>query len=194
MEPPPAKTPPPNTPPLRLQLSLSWSRAARLHLPSQTSAPACKKVIQTALQMALQMAPPLLPGLQKTLRSPSAESVFSIDFSLVDDAKIQHLNRDYRGKDRPTDVLSFALWEEDEAGDDFPFPALETAISLGDIVLSTQTAARQALEQGHSFEREISFLTIHGALHLLGYDHGKGQARRVMFARQDAIFEAIFRA
>ncbi len=136
------------------------------------------------------MAPPLFPALRKPLRNRAQAPTLAVDFSLVDDAKIHALNRDYRGKDRPTDVLSFALWEEN---DDFPLPACGEEIALGDIVISTQTAARQAREQNHSFEREIAFLTIHGALHLLGYDHGRDSARRAMFARQDAIFEAVFR-
>lgn len=108
---------------------------------------------------------------------------------MVDDAKIQTLNQLYRGKNKPTDVLSFALWEEDEIA----FPPGEGALALGDIVLSTQTAARQAKEQNHSFEREIAFLTIHGALHLLGFDHGRDGERRTMFALQNAIFEAVFK-
>lgn len=137
--------------------------------------------------MALQMAPPLYPRL-KTATVEALKTGFAIDFSMVDDAKIHALNRDYRGKDAPTDVLSFSLWEDD---DGFPMPD-SGAVALGDIVISAQTAARQAAEQGHSFEREIAFLTIHGALHLLGYDHGKDSARRAMFSRQDAIFAALF--
>lgn len=136
------------------------------------------------------MAPPLFPTLQKAVQN-RPQTVFTIDFSFVDDAKIQALNRDYRAKDRATDVLSFALYEENDDAD-FSFPDAGETIALGDIVISTQTAARQALEQNHAFEREIAFLSIHGALHLLGYDHGKNHARSVMFARQDAIFKAVF--
>ncbi len=117
--------------------------------------------------------------------------MLAIDFSFVDDARIQELNRDYRGKDKPTDVLSFPLFEH---GEEFDFPVSGEEIALGDIVISTQTAARQALEQAHSFEREIAFLATHGALHLLGYDHAEDGERRAMFSRQDAIFEAIFPA
>jgi probable rRNA maturation factor len=152
-------------------------------------APQIKKTIRTALQTTLQMAPPLFPALRKPLQDRSQTPTLVIDFSFVDDAKIHALNRDYRGKDRSTDVLSFALWEEN---DGFPMPDGGEEIALGDIVISTQTAARQALEQNHAFEREIAFLTIHGALHLLGYDHGHDSARRVMFVRQDAIFQAVF--
>ena len=178
-------------------MSLSWSRASRLHLPAPKLAPQIKKIIRTALETTLKMAPVRLPKLQKALDSRSDNLAFAIDISMVDDARIHALNRDFRSKNQPTDVLSFALWEDAGAsGFDFPefdFPDEEQeAIALGDIVISTQTAARQALEQNHAFEREIAFLTIHGALHLLGYDHGRDHARRVMFGRQDAIFEAIF--
>ncbi|PQV64066.1 putative rRNA maturation factor [Abditibacterium utsteinense] len=141
------------------------------------------------------MAPPRTLALKKRFPTIEGESAapleFTIDFSFVDDAKIQQLNRDYRSKDKPTDVLSFSLFESD---DEFVFPIFGEEIALGDIVISTQTAARQAIEQGHAIEREIAFLAVHGALHLLGYDHGKDGERRSMFSRQDAIFEAIFSA
>ncbi len=181
-----ATEPPPDKTALwPLELHLSWSRAARTHLPDPKMAPRLKKQLQTALQTALRMAPPLFPS----LKTQVSNTGFALDFSMVDDAKIHELNRAYLGKDRPTDVLSFALWEE---ADGFPAPQTDEPVALGDIVISTQTAARQALEQNHSFEREIAFLTIHGVLHLLGYDHGKNSARRLMFARQNAIFEAVF--
>ncbi len=144
--------------------------------------------------MALQMAPPRTRALKKRLLSVEKSSIgtpieFTIDFSFVDDARVRELNRDFRGKDKPTDVLSFSLFESDE---EFDFPDFTPQIALGDIVISTQTAARQAIEQNHSIEREIAFLSIHGALHLLGYDHGKDAGRCTMFSRQDAIFEAIY--
>ena len=144
--------------------------------------------------MALQMAPPRTPALKKQLSKLEDASIessieFAVDFSLVDDARIRELNRDFRGKDKPTDVLSFSLFE---GGEEFDFPIFCEEIALGDIVISLETAARQAAQQNHSLEREIAFLSIHGALHLLGYDHGKDTERRTMFSRQDAIFEAVF--
>lgn len=146
------------------------------------------------------MAPPRNSALQKRIprlekpahnldSAPAEIPTFAIDFSFVDDARIRELNRDFRGKDKPTDVLSFSLFEGDE---EFDFPLSGDEIALGDIVISVETAARQAVEQNHSIEREIAFLSIHGALHLLGYDHHKDGERRAMFSRQDAIFEAIF--
>lgn len=82
---------------------------------------------------------------------------------LCDDAFIRPLNRDYRGKDAPTDVLSFAMQEGDDLLADDPV--------LGDLVISVETATRQAAEQGHGVDAELRVLLVHGLLHLLGYDH-----------------------
>jgi probable rRNA maturation factor len=84
-----------------------------------------------------------------------------LSISLVADAEMQELNKKYRDLDKTTDVLSFPTMEAPK-GKIFP---------MGDIVISTQTAARQAEEYGHSYERELAFLTIHGVLHLMGLDH-----------------------
>jgi len=102
----------------------------------------------------------------------------------VDDPEIHELNRDYRGKDRPTDVLSFPQWE----GESFDFG--NGPIALGDLVISIETAWRQALELGHPLESELDFLTIHGTLHLLGYDHVTAADRRRMWRWQEALFGA----
>lgn len=92
---------------------------------------------------------------------------------LADDDYIHKLNRQYRNKNTPTDVLSFAM--NDQCADDDEPDIADTPedieILLGDIVISLETAARQAEEFGHSLERELAYLTIHGMLHLLGYDH-----------------------
>ncbi len=87
---------------------------------------------------------------------------------LTGDARIHELNRVHRGKDRPTDVLAFALEEADgaEAGD----AALPYRV-LGDVVISLDTAARQAAKARHSLEQEVCLLLAHGLLHLVGYDH-----------------------
>jgi probable rRNA maturation factor len=82
---------------------------------------------------------------------------------LCTDAFIQPLNRDYRGKDKPTDVLSFSQREGEEADPDDPL--------LGDVVISLETAARQAGERGHALAHEVRVLLVHGILHLLGHDH-----------------------
>ena len=86
-----------------------------------------------------------------------------LSLSLVDDEEIRALNRDYRDKDRPTDVLSFAM-REGEGG------ALHPEL-LGDVVISVETAERQAAEAGHSLDEELLALAVHGLAHLLGEDH-----------------------
>ncbi|WP_181350624.1 rRNA maturation RNase YbeY [Thalassobacillus sp. CUG 92003] len=111
------------------------------------------------------------------------ESEVSINF--VDNDEIQTLNRIYRQKDAPTDVLSFAMQEEGEGelkivGEEFP-------VVLGDIVISIDKANEQAEEYNHSLEREISFLALHGLLHLLGYDHGNTEEETKMFKRQEVL-------
>jgi probable rRNA maturation factor len=106
---------------------------------------------------------------------------------IVDDAEIHRLNRDYLGKDRPTNVISFAMQEGEGAGVQ---PDL-----LGDVVISADTAARDAAEAGLPFEHELAFLLLHGILHLLGFDHERGteeQALR-MEARERELFALLQR-
>lgn len=110
-----------------------------------------------------------------------------ISLLLVDDQEIQSLNNTYRGINHPTDVLSFAMEDEIE-GEDVPkFMILEENNILGDIVISLETAQRQAEEYGHSLEREMGFLTVHGMLHLLGYDHCTESESVKMRAQEEKI-------
>jgi probable rRNA maturation factor len=103
------------------------------------------------------------------------------ELSLVicDDAFIHPLNRDYRAKDRPTDVLSFSQREGDFAFMD--------DLLLGDVIISLETTIRQAEERGHSTERELTILLVHGILHLLGYDHIEDDEAEVMEAKEKDI-------
>ncbi|MDR0840713.1 MAG: rRNA maturation RNase YbeY [Christensenellaceae bacterium] len=103
-----------------------------------------------------------------------------ISILVTDDAAIHAVNRNYRKVDSPTDVISFPAWEGEmivAAPDDF----------LGDIMISLPRAHAQAAEYGHTLERELSFLAVHGTLHLLGYDHMQPEAEREMFALQEMI-------
>ncbi|QSO46104.1 rRNA maturation RNase YbeY [Alicyclobacillus mengziensis] len=112
-----------------------------------------------------------------------------VSVSLVTDEEIHELNQTYRNVDRPTDVLSFALREGDDDGfADFEELDLEP---LGDIVISVPTALRQAEEYGHSPEREIGFLLVHGFLHLLGYDHQDEPAEAEMTRIQEQVLEEV---
>lgn len=107
-----------------------------------------------------------------------------LSVQVVDDEAIRVLNRDFRGLDRPTDVLSFPMEEGD------PIAAIPDGF-LGDIVISLDKALAQAAEYGHSPLRELSFLTVHGVLHLLGWDHMEpGEAAR-MYRRQEEILEKM---
>ena len=110
-----------------------------------------------------------------------------VSVTLTDDAHIHELNRIYRAVDRPTDVLSFALTESEE-------PEIVGAQGhdvLGDLVISLEHVAAQAEEYGHSPLRELSFLTVHGMLHLLGYDHMEEAERQEMEEEQRHIMEEL---
>jgi probable rRNA maturation factor len=107
-------------------------------------------------------------------------AIFSITF--IDDEKMHEMNKKYRDIDRSTDVLSFAFEDNDD------MPGSEVRM-LGDIYISLDKAHEQAESYGHSYLRELSFLMIHGFLHLLGYDHMESDDEKIMFARQEAILD-----
>lgn len=113
----------------------------------------------------------------------SRETEMSVNF--VDNREIQELNRNYRQKDSPTDVISFAMQEKGEG--EIHIHGEEMPVILGDIVISVDRAKEQAEEYGHTLEREIAFLTIHGFLHLLGYDHQNEEEEKTMFGKQNKI-------
>lgn len=103
-----------------------------------------------------------------------------VSVSFVTDEEIHALNREYRDVDRPTDVLSFSQLE----GESFPSPLDKW---LGDVVISVPTAYRQSIDYGHSVQREIGFLLVHGFLHLIGYDHEDEESERAMFELQERV-------
>ncbi|KOP64212.1 rRNA maturation RNase YbeY [Paenibacillus solani] len=120
-----------------------------------------------------------------------------VDLTFVDDEQIHQLNREYRGIDRPTDVLSFAMneitndeleiiyeLEEDDASGGIPNV-------LGDIIISVPRAKLQSEEYGHSLERELGFLFVHGFLHLLGYDHQDEASEAEMMGKQEAVLAEV---
>ena len=121
-------------------------------------------------------------AIEKTLRYERFRKNAELSVTFVDNREIHELNREFRGKDKPTDVLSFPMWEDDEIGGDVD-PALG-AVMLGDIVISTETAARQAEEYGNTLEEEMCFLAVHGTLHLLGYDHIEPEDEAIMREKQ----------
>lgn len=108
-----------------------------------------------------------------------------LSVTFVDKSEIQEINKTYRDKDKVTDVISFALeeYEPEIIGLDMPRV-------LGDIIICTDVAKDQADSYGHSFERELGFLALHGFLHLLGYDHMNEEDEKEMFGRQETILNA----
>lgn len=110
--------------------------------------------------------------------------------TFVHNEEIHQINKEYREKDAPTDVISFAL--EDEGIDELPieFGDMDIPRNIGDIIVSVEKIAEQAKEYTHSFERELGFLVIHGFLHLNGYDHMNEEDEKVMFDLQRKILDA----
>jgi len=109
-----------------------------------------------------------------------------LSVTLTDDAHIHELNKNFRGVDRPTDVLSFAFRESDEP----EILSSQTEI-LGDIIISLERAKVQAETYGHSYLREVIFLAVHGLLHLLGYDHIEESERLEMEREQDFVMSKL---
>jgi rRNA maturation RNase YbeY len=135
---------------------------------------------------------PLLRRLARASLDHLGEDGSELSIALVDDAEMRRLNRDWRGKDRTTDVLAFAQ-REGEA--ELPAGSGEAPALLGDVVISLPTAARQAAERGHGLERELAELLVHGILHLLGWDHERSPAEaRRMFAKQREVVAAAAQA
>lgn len=120
-------------------------------------------------------------------KQENIDSDAELSVTFVDKEEIQSINRMYRDKDKVTDVISFAL-EEDEP--EIVMNDLDIPRVLGDIIICTDVAQEQAENYGHSFERELGFLALHGFLHLLGYDHMTKEDEKEMFGRQDTILNA----
>ncbi|WKA60090.1 rRNA maturation RNase YbeY [Planococcus shenhongbingii] len=112
-----------------------------------------------------------------------------VSVTFVTNEVIQGINKEYRGKDVPTDVISFAMEEMGE-GEVEIVGALEPRM-LGDIIISLDRTKEQAADYGHSFERELGFLAVHGFLHLLGYDHMNKEDEKEMFAKQEEILSSL---
>lgn len=147
-------------------------------------------------QSALDITNDIIGILEKLLQiagEQEAVATGEIALTFVDDEEIRQLNKDYRGIDRPTDVLSFAMSEMGEDEFDIHYEADdEPEVScdlLGDIIISVPRAIAQAEEYGHSVERELGFLFVHGFLHLIGYDHGTDEEEKEMFAKQEQILQ-----
>lgn len=127
--------------------------------------------------------------LQHAANSEEIELGSELSVSFITNAKIQEINREYRGKDTPTDVISFAMEELGEGEMDIHIEGAPRM--LGDILISVERAKEQATDYGHSVERELGFLAIHGFLHLLGYDHSEEEEEKEMNNKQEEILQSF---
>lgn len=143
-----------------------------------------KLPVTYALKMLLRRA------IEETLDYEQYGNPCEVSLTFVDNEEIHTMNKKFRGVDRPTDVLSFPLFDYEE--DNGEPPINEIMNNAGDIVISLERAKEQADEFGHSFEREAAFLCVHSMLHLLGYDHEKSQEDEDdMRARQRDIMKIL---
>ena len=123
---------------------------------------------------------------RKLLQAENCAKDAEVSILLTDNTQIAELNEQYRDVKGPTDVLSFSQTE----GEDSSVPGIGENL-LGDVVISVETAQKQADEQGKSLDDEIDMLLAHGLLHLLGYDHAEEDEERVMFAKQEEILKGL---
>lgn len=139
---------------------------------------------QTTIPIPETLINLLETAIVKTLQEENITEEVEISMLIVEDQAIQTMNKAYRSKDQVTDVLSFPMFEPDEA--------IKPGDLLGDIVIAAPRASEQALEYGHSFEREMCFLTVHSMLHLLGYDHELSEEDEVlMVEKQEKILTSM---
>ncbi len=120
-------------------------------------------------------------------RKQKVEAHSEVSITFVSNERIQEINREYRDKDKPTDVISFAMEELGEG--EVELIGADMPRVLGDIIISIPKAIEQAEEYGHSFLRELGFLAVHGFLHLLGYDHMTEEEEKKMFTLQKEILD-----
>jgi len=138
-----------------IAINVQWAAAE----PASYEAEALQLAMKLAIVAGLQHRPEVGQGIQANVE---------LNLLLTDDEQMRTLNRTFRGLDKPTDVLSFSQIEGRDAR--FVLPPSSVTM-LGDVIISIDTAARQAAEQGHSLAYELRHLAVHGGLHLLGYDH-----------------------
>jgi probable rRNA maturation factor len=143
--------------------------------------------VQTAPRFAGEVDEEMLRRVTaEALRHEGIEGEIALSVVITDDGAVRELNREFRDVDAPTDVLAFGIGEES----DFVTAPGEPAY-LGDVIISYPRAVIQAEEYGHSINRELALLTVHGVLHLLGYDHVDEVERTEMWARQNEILESL---
>ncbi|MCJ7575322.1 MAG: rRNA maturation RNase YbeY [Dehalococcoidia bacterium] len=129
--------------------------------------------------------------IRQVFRDEGIPSPYEVSLVVTDSETVQRLNRDYRGIDEPTDVLAFYMLPQKGADFSFALPP-DGVTRLGEVLVSYPQALAQAKEQGHSLERELALLVIHGILHLLGYDHEKPAEESKMRERERELLERYF--
>lgn len=127
---------------------------------------------------------------QHALKAGGIASPYEISLVFTDSETVQQLNRDYRGVDEPTDVLAFGMLPQKEADSSFVLPP-DNVLRLGEVIISYPQAVEQAKEQGHSTEKELALLIIHGILHLLGYEHEQPEGESKMRAKEKELLEEM---
>ena len=125
---------------------------------------------------------------RQVLKAEGVAPPYEVSLVFTDSETVQQLNRDYRGVDRPTDVLAFYMLSKKEADSAFALPP-DDVLHLGEVIISYPQAVEQAKEQGHSIEKEMALLIIHGILHLLGYDHEEPGDESEMRPREKELLE-----
>lgn len=146
-------------------------------------------LVVSNLQEKLPVNEELIGLLTRVVETALADHVkyqaAEVGLVFTDNEYIADLNKQYRNIDGPTDVLSFSMLEGE------PLQDGSDAIMLGDIVISLERALQQAEEYGHGLTREIAYLTVHGVLHLLGYDHGTDTEKKVMREKEEQILNRV---
>jgi len=125
---------------------------------------------------------------QTVLKAEGVAPPYEVSLVFTDSETVRQLNRDYRGVDEPTDVLAFYMLPQKEVDDSFALPP-DGVTRLGEVIISYPQAVEQAREQGHSTEKELALLIIHGILHLLGYDHEEPEGESKMRGRERELLE-----
>ena len=118
-------------------------------------------------------------------------SKLSITITLTNPQNIQEINKEYRNIDKPTDVLSFPMFEKEELDAKIEKKDFEYEDILGDIIISIEKVQEQAEEYGHSFERELSYMIVHGFYHLMGYDHIEEEDKKIMRPKEEKILKSL---
>ena len=130
--------------------------------------------------------------LEECFKKESLEnSKLYVTITLTTPKGIQKINKEYRNIDKATDVLSFPLFEKDELEEMISKNQFIHQDILGDIVISIEKVKEQAIEYGHSFERELSYMVVHGFYHLMGYDHIKEEDKKIMREKEENILNSL---